>query len=89
MNKKLRVWHIPQVPMEPFYVEVDSVDEALKIMRLLAEYDLFQYEHRVKPDYCSTQGLEEFDEEDQEWYEWDSDDYGDIHDYERSLEGEI
>ena len=24
---KLRVWHIPQVPMKPFIVEVASVEE--------------------------------------------------------------
>lgn len=53
----LQVWWIPQVPMEPFEVEVGSVAEGVKILDTLARYDQFQYEHRVKPDYCNTGGL--------------------------------
>ena len=30
MNKKLRVWWIPQVPMEAFYIPVESVEEGKK-----------------------------------------------------------
>lgn len=64
----LRVWHIPQVPGKAFRVPVASVDEAKVLLRALAQYDLFQYENRVKPDYCNAQGLEVF--EDGEWCEW-------------------
>ena len=64
----LRVWHIPQVPGKAFRVPVASVDEAKVLLRALAQYDLFQYENRVKPDYCNAQGLEVF--EDGGWCEW-------------------
>lgn len=73
---KLRVWWIPQVPGTPFYVEVSSVLEGVKIMDILAEYDLFQYENHIKPDYCNAGGLQLFDEEDKEdssegsWVDW-------------------
>ncbi|HID1832212.1 TPA: hypothetical protein ACXGMM_000834 [Escherichia coli] len=35
---KLRVWHIPQVPMKPFIVEVASVEEGVRLMDALADY---------------------------------------------------
>lgn len=70
----LRVWHIPQVPGKAYRVNVASVDEGRKVLRLLAEYDLFQYEHRIKPDYASAQGLEVLEEGSEEdgggWCEW-------------------
>ena len=69
---KLRVWWIPQVPMKPFHVEVKDIEEAKKIMVVLADYDLFQYDNRVKPDYSNAGGLEVF--EDGEWTEWYSED---------------
>lgn len=47
----LRVWWIPQVPMKPFYVLVQNVREACLLLDALAEYDLFQFAKRIKPDY--------------------------------------
>lgn len=67
---KLRVWWIPQVPMHPFRVKVDSVKEAKKILDVLAEYDKFQFENNIKPDYCNAGGLEVW--EDGEWLEWEN-----------------
>lgn len=75
---KLRVWHIPQIPMKPFYVSVESPEEAIKILKVLWDYDLFQYENRIKPDYTNTSGLEYFDEEENEWFEWCDEDGFDI-----------
>lgn len=62
-EKKLRVWWIPQIPMHPFYVEVASVSEGVKLMRTLADYDRFQYENNVKPDYCNQGGLQQWSED--------------------------
>lgn len=67
-EKKLRVWWIPQVPMEAFYVNVKSVDEARKLLQVLADYDTFQFEKRIKPDYSNTGGLQML--EGKEWLEW-------------------
>jgi hypothetical protein len=66
----LRVWHIPQVPMDAFYVPVNSIEEARKVLDVLAYYDLFQFENNIKPDYCNMNGLEVF--ENGEWLEWES-----------------
>lgn len=78
---KLRVWHIPQVPMKAFYVDVETPEEAIKVLDILAHYDLFQFENRVKPDYCNAQGLEEWDEQEGEWYEWCNEDGENIKEY--------
>jgi len=67
-KQKLRVWHIPQIPGKPFHVEVGSTTEARKVMKILANYDIFQFENRIKPDYCNASGLEVF--EGGEWTEW-------------------
>src|SRR5688500_11946945 len=64
----LKVWWIPQVPMRAFEVPVSSVEEAAKIMTVLADYDTFQFENKVKPDYCNTGGLVVF--EDGDWCDW-------------------
>jgi hypothetical protein len=74
MVKKFRVWHIPQIPMKPYHVEVSSVQTGVLVLRTLADYDLFQYENKIKPDYANAQGLEVF--EDGEWVEYDPEDEG-------------
>ena len=61
MTQKLRVWHIPQVPGEPFYVEAGTVQEAVKLMDTLAAYDSFQLENNIKDDYANMNGLEFYD----------------------------
>lgn len=74
---KLRVWWIPQVPMESFHVPVNSVLEGKKVLDMLAAYDAFQLQYRVKPDYTNAGGLQEYDEETGEWNDWYSECSGD------------
>jgi hypothetical protein len=59
----LRVWHIPQVPMKPFFVAVSSIDEGKRICEVLADYDLFQYQNKIKPDYANAQGISVYRED--------------------------
>lgn len=69
--EKLRVWWIPQLgKCKPFYVPVNSVLEAKKVLDIMAFYDAFQLENRIKPDYANTGGLEMWNEESQEWESW-------------------
>lgn len=72
----LRVWWIPQVPGKAFHVPVASPAEAQKLLTVLADYDIFQFKNRIKPDYFNAGGLEVF--EDGEWCEWNSEDGDDI-----------
>ncbi|GMX64502.1 hypothetical protein Elgi_37710 [Paenibacillus elgii] len=67
---KLRVAHFPQIPCNPFYVEVEDLHQAKKIMDVLANYDLFQLNNKIKPNYCNTTVLEQWNEEEQEWLSW-------------------
>jgi hypothetical protein len=66
--------------MKPFRVAVKSVDEAKLLLNTLADYDIFQFENKIKPDYCNAGGLEVFDESDDtdspdgSWSDWSNDD---------------
>lgn len=66
---ELRVWWVPQIPMQAFYVTVGTVAEGRRLLEVLADYDLFQLEHHVKPDFANAGGLERWDGED--WEEID------------------
>ena len=68
----LRVWWIPQIPMNAFYAEVSSVEEGRRLIDTLALYDLFQFENNIKPDYCNAGGLSRF--EDGDWWDYNDDD---------------
>lgn len=70
MGNKLRVWWIPQVPMKSFYVSVDTPEEGKKVMDILAAYDAFQLQNRVKPDYCNAGGLQMYNPETAAWEDW-------------------
>ncbi len=61
--KLYKVWWIPQVPGKRFEVEVDTVKEVAKIMEVLANYDMFQFEHNIKSDYTNAGGLMFWDAE--------------------------
>ena len=49
--------------MKSFDVEVKSVAEGVKILDVLADYDLFQFENNIKPDYSNAGGLQMWDED--------------------------
>ncbi len=71
----LRVWWIPQIPMEPFYVPVKTLEEAQLIVDTLGLYDEFQYKNNIKPDYCNAGGLQMFERSGEgdgqnEWVDW-------------------
>jgi hypothetical protein len=69
----LKVWWIPQVPMEAFEVPVASAEQGAMLLNALAEYDAFQFLKNVKPDYCNAGGLMIF--EDGEWCDWHDEDF--------------
>jgi len=83
---QIRVWWCPQMPMDNFYVPVANIEQAALIMDTLADYDLFQYNNNVKPDYSNAGGVEIF--EDGEWMDWHNDEFDDFDEYKESLESE-
>lgn len=79
-GQNLKVWWIPQVPMNPFEVPVESLREADLLLETLAAYDLFQLEHHVKPDYSNVGGLmvlEDDGDGNLEWVDWYDEETGD------------
>jgi hypothetical protein len=70
----MRVWWIPQVPGKAFRVPVASLEEGVKLLIVLADYDLFQYKNRIKPDYSNAGGIEALVKIDPyelpEWCDW-------------------
>lgn len=62
--------------MAPFHISVSSIEEGVKIMDVLADYDQFQLDNNIKPDYCNMGGIEIFDADDKEdgpggsWVSW-------------------
>lgn len=87
-NGDLRVWWIPQIPGKPFLVPVKSPKEGLKVLNILGEYDQFQLDNNIKPDYCNAGGLSMFDSKDDHdgpngsWSDWYDDDGNDIESFE-------
>lgn len=69
---QLRIYWIPQIPLKPgeaaFTCFVNSAIEAKKILETLALYDIYQMEHKIKPDFSNVGGLEIYSEG--EWIEW-------------------
>jgi hypothetical protein len=59
--------------MKPFHVPVKSVAQAKLVIKILADYDRFQFEMKVKPDYANASGLEVYCTSGwQEWYDRNS-----------------
>ena len=66
----LRVWWVPQIPGPSFKVDVATAAEGLKIIDVLADYDLFQLQHMIKPDYCNAGGLMRYEEDGEGGFGW-------------------
>ena len=87
MENKLRVWWIPQVGSisEAFYVPVQSVEEGKKVLDMLAAYDAFQLQNRIKPDYSNAGGLQIYNPEIADYEDWyletEDEFYDDAQDY--------
>lgn len=73
---QLQVWWIPQIPMKAFRVNVDSLKEAKLLLHTLADYDIFQFENNIKPDFSNAGGLQVYTEEG--WEDWCDDEGRDI-----------
>lgn len=68
VKEKLRVVHIPQIPMEGFKVEVRNEREAFLISETLANQHLWLLENNIIPDYSNVILVECF--EDGEWCDY-------------------
>jgi len=74
------------VPGKAFHIDVETPEEGRNLLDVLANYDQFQFDQRIKPDYANAGGLEVF--EGGEWIEWEGDFGEDIGAYEL-VEGKL
>ena len=66
---ELKVWWIPQIPSSnPFEVKVNNIEEAKLLLKALADYDIYQFENKIKSDYSNAGGLMVL--EDGEWTDY-------------------
>lgn len=72
----LRLVHLPQIPSKGFVVAVENVQEGVRIADVLASYDAFQYETRIRGDYTNMTYLEVYDANSNEWTDWYDDETG-------------
>ena len=72
---EFRVWWTPQLPMKAFLYPVPDYANGKMLTDALAQYDLFQFEHHVKPDYCNAGGIQwrHPTMTDGEWWDLDED----------------
>jgi hypothetical protein len=49
----LKLWWVPQIPMQAFEVPVKDIDQAVLLLNTLADYDRFQLENNIKGDYAN------------------------------------
>lgn len=70
-TSRYKVWHVPQVPMHAFIVELEDEAEAWRLVNTLAQYDLFQYDNQIKPDYSNVSGVMVWCEEANEYEDLD------------------
>jgi hypothetical protein len=66
---KFKAWYIPQVPMKAFEVEASTAAKAQTVLNILTDFSIFEFENKVKPDYCDAGGVVEWDEAAQEWFD--------------------
>jgi len=93
---KFKVWWIPQVGSGcgRFEYPVSSRKIGLTVCDILADYDIFQFQHNIKPDYSNVGGVvcwaKPISENEDDWFDVPEDDnewkdyLDEINDYEKS-----
>ncbi len=71
----VKVWWIPQVPGDPFEVIVPDTATGKLVADILADYDQFQLDQNIKPDYCNAGGVVTYDAAEDEWFDAEEDDF--------------
>jgi len=66
----LRFWWIPQIPGKAFEVRVATIAEGRKLEEIFADYDLFQLEQHVKPDYSNMGGVARWESDGSGGFDW-------------------
>ena len=91
----LRIWWIPQLGcgIPTFYWDVKDIYEAKTLLDCLAQYDLYQYRNKIKPDYSNAGGLTIYDDDPDngrlDWFDWMSEAGDDLEEHFEYLNEEV
>lgn len=66
---KLRMYYFI-LGTKPYYKEVSSPEEAKTMIDAIADFVNTKVDEGVFPDHCSAAGLEEWDEDVEDWITW-------------------
>jgi|TARA_R110000851_G_scaffold308922_2_gene468109 hypothetical protein len=69
-KNKLKVMHYPQIPCEPFSVDVKDEEQALLVRETLANQHLFLYDNNFIPDYSNIIFVLMWDDEEKDWVDY-------------------
>ncbi len=69
MDRKTRIWWIPNPPRKPFTIEVCTVGEAKKILNTLASYDSYLGDNLISSNAGGVEETEEGEWMGAEWYD--------------------
>ena len=69
------LWYIPQVGsgVKTFKYSFSNLLEAVKALDMLYIFSSYEYNNRIKPDYCDMGGVQYWDVMEQAWYDVDYD----------------
>jgi hypothetical protein len=71
----LQIFYIPQIPMPAFTYPVPDRATGELLLDAIYELALFEFEHKVKPDYANVGGVQVFEDNDNpgdpSWYDAD------------------
>lgn len=71
---QFKVWYSHQVPCESFEREVPDAATGELLLDVIYSLALFQFDHKMIPDYCNTSGVVYLDE-DGEWSDYDTEEW--------------
>ena len=69
-KNKLRVLHYPQIPCEPFFVDVKDEEQALLVKETLADQHLYLYDNNFIPDYSNIIMVVMWDDVEKDWVDY-------------------
>lgn len=69
-KERFKVWYIPQIPMPAFEREYDDFETAKAVLNALIGLSIFEFEHRVKPDYADVAGISRWEDDGDGGFGW-------------------
>lgn len=87
-GKRLKIQHFPQLPCNPFEVEVKDEHEAIKMINTLADQHIWLLKNKLIPEYCNTFNVVMWEKD--EWVDyWNYEEIMNWEDFEAVYENEI